>query len=330
VRGGDLPPRGPIEYLAYMRPRDLEVLAFPQVLDALAALAVSTVGAEACRALRPLADRRAADQALATQWSLLRLAETSGTIPLAPFPDVREALALASHDGAILAGDRLVEVRTVLRQARTARQFLAPKVTEHPALAHLPRRLEAFPEIEAALSRMLDDGGVLLDDASPLLAELRARLRDMRQELETRLQRLVSRDTADERMADRYVTVRNNRFVVPMKAAAAPQIDGVVQDRSASGETLFVEPLFAIERARGALPGCGPAAGALERDRRRRPRGPAAGARRRGRGARLPEPHAGGAADADDARRALERRCDPALRRGDRAASRAVRSATRR
>jgi DNA mismatch repair protein MutS2 len=247
VRGGDLPPRVPIEYLAYMRPRDLEVLAFPQVLDAVAALALSTVGAEACRALRPLHDRAAAAEALAAQWSLFRIAETSGAIPLAPFPDVREALTLASHDGAILGGERLVEIRTVLRQARTARQFLAPKTAEHPALAHLPRRLEAFPEIEAALSRMLDDAGLLLDSASPLLAELRGRLRDMRQELETRLQRLVSRDTADERMADRYVTVRNNRFVVPMKAAAAPQIDGVVQDRSASGETLFVEPLFAIE-----------------------------------------------------------------------------------
>ena len=247
MRVGDLPPPGPIEYLAYMRPRDLEVLAFPAVLDTLAALAVSPSGAEACRALRPSGERARAEEALACQWSVFRIAETSGPIPLAAFPDIREALALAGHEGAILAGERLVEVRTVLRQARTARQFLAPKVAEYPALGHLPRRLETFPEIEAALSRMLDDTGLLFDNASPRLGELRALLRDMRQELETRLQRLVSRDAADDRMADRYVTVRNNRFVVPMKAAAAPQIDGVVQDRSASGETLFVEPLFAIE-----------------------------------------------------------------------------------
>lgn len=230
-----------------MRLRDLEVLAFPAVLDALAALAVSAPGAEACRALRPAGERARAEEALACQWSVFRIAETSGPIPLAAFPDVREALALAGHEGAILAGERLVEVRTVLRQARTARQFLAPKVAEHPAIGHLPRRLETFPEIETSLSRMLDDAGLLLDTASPRLGELRLLLRDMRQELETRLQRLVSRDAADDRMADRYVTVRNNRFVVPMKAAAAPQIDGVVQDRSASGETLFVEPLFAIE-----------------------------------------------------------------------------------
>ena len=228
-----------------MRSRDLEALAFPVVLDAIAALTVSVAGGEACRALRPAADREHAEHALERQWSVFRIAETSGAIPLAPFPDIRESLALAAHEGAILAGERLVEVRTVLRQVRTARQFLAPRVGEFPALADLPTRLHALPELEATLSRMLDDAGVLHDHANPRLAELRALLRDLRQEIETRLERLVS--GGDASIADRYVTVRNNRFVVPVKATAAAQLGGVVQDRSASGETLFVEPLFAIE-----------------------------------------------------------------------------------
>ncbi len=230
-----------------MRSRDLETLAFPVVLDALAALTVSAAGAEACRALRPLGDRALAEAALERQWSIFRIAETSGSIPLAPFPDVRESLALAAHDGAALPGERLVEVRTVLRQVRTARQFFAARITAFPALADLPARLHAFPELEATLARMLDDAGLLHDDASPRLAELRALLRALRQEIEARLDLLVSSSSAGDGIADRYVTVRNNRFVVPVKAASAAQMGGVVQDRSASGETLFVEPLFAIE-----------------------------------------------------------------------------------
>ncbi len=229
-----------------MRPRDLDALAFPAVLEALAALTVSPVGAEACRALRPAVERGRAEAALARQWSVFRIAETSGAIPLAPFPDLRESLTLAEHEGAVLAGERLIEVRTVLRQVRTARQFLAPKVGEFAALADLPPRLHTLPELEATLSRMLDDAGLLGDDASPRLGELRALLRDLRVEIETRLERLVS-GGAEDKIADRYVTVRNNRFVVPVKAGAATQVAGVVQDRSASGETLFVEPLFAIE-----------------------------------------------------------------------------------
>jgi DNA mismatch repair protein MutS2 len=230
-----------------MRARDLDALAFPVVLEALAGFTVSAPGAEACRALVPATDRFSIEHALERQWSVFRIAETSGAIPLATFPDIRESLILSGHEDAILSGAQLVEVRTVLRQVRTVRQFLQPRIADFPALGDLPARLPTLPELESALSRTLDDAGLLHDSASPRLAELRALLRDLRQEIETRLERLVTASRAEDTIADRYVTVRNNRFVVPVRAGAATQVAGVVQDRSASGETLFVEPLFAIE-----------------------------------------------------------------------------------
>ena len=236
-----------LQYPWRVRPRDLEVLGFPKVLEALAALAVSDPGAELCLALAPAATRARAELALDRQWSFLRALEIAGPLPLSAFPDIRESLALASHEGAMLGGDRLVEIRTVLRQVQLVGRFLAPRVATMPALADLPRRLHALPELEAALSRMLDDAGVLRDDASPRLAELRAALRDLRQDLEDRLGRLVVHGGDTAGIADRYVTIRNNRFVVPVKAATASRTPGVVQDRSASGETLFVEPMFAID-----------------------------------------------------------------------------------
>jgi DNA mismatch repair protein MutS2 len=230
-----------------VRPRDLDVLGFPKVLDALAALAVSPPGAELCLTREPATNRPAAEHALERQWSFFRLLETSGPLPLASFPDIRESLALASHEGAMLPGDRLVDVRTVLRQVQLVSQFLAARVATAPALADLPPRLHPLPELEAALSHMLDDGGVLRDDASPRLAEIRAALRDLRQDIEERLGRLVQSGGESAGIADRYVTIRNNRFVIPVRAATATRMPGVVQDRSASGETLFVEPMFAID-----------------------------------------------------------------------------------
>jgi DNA mismatch repair protein MutS2 len=230
-----------------MRDRDLETLAFPAVLEALAARAVSEPGREACRRLRPHRDAAAAERALDRQWSFHRLTETRGPVPLAAFPDVRESLALASHGDAVLPGERLVEIRTVLRQGHALQRFFRGQLAEFPALADLPAALQSFPELEAALGRMLDDAGTLCDAASPRLAELRAALRELRREIEERLERLVADGGAADAVAERYVTVRNNRFVVPIKASAAARVAGVVQDRSASGETLFVEPLFAIE-----------------------------------------------------------------------------------
>ncbi len=229
-----------------MRARDLDALGFPKLLDALAARTVSALGAEACRALRPARDLASAARVLDRQWAFFRLLEMDATLPLAPFADIREALALAAHEGAVLTGKQLLEVRTVLRQVQSLHRFFQARRTEWPDLADLPARLHAFPELEAALSRMLDDDGLLRDGASPRLAELRAALRDLRQEIEERLAKIVNASAADA-FADRYVTVRNNRFVVPLKAGAASRVAGVVQDRSASGETLFIEPLFAIE-----------------------------------------------------------------------------------
>ena len=230
-----------------MRARDLDVLGFPKVLAALAALAVSRPGAELCRARVPLATRAAAERALERQWGFFRLLEVGGPLPLASFPDVRESLALASHEGAMLPGDRLVEIRTVLRQIELVRRFLAARIATFPSLVDLPERLHALPELEAALARMLDDAGLLRDDASPRLGELRAALRDLRQDLEERLTRLVTTGGESAGIADRYVTIRNNRFVVPVKASTASRLPGVVQDRSISGETLFIEPMFAID-----------------------------------------------------------------------------------
>ena len=227
-----------------MRARDLDVLGFPKVLRALAELAVSAPGAELCRMRTPLATRDAAERQLDRQWSFFRALEVGGPLPLATFPDVRESLALASHEGAQLPGERLVEIRTVLRQVELVRRYLAGKAADFPALADLPRHLQSLPELEATLSRMLDDAGLLRDDASAHLAELRAKIRAVRQDLEDRLDRLVAK-SGD--LADRYVTIRNNRFVVPVRAATASRLPGVVQDRSASGETLFVEPMFAID-----------------------------------------------------------------------------------
>jgi len=107
--------------------------------------------------------------------------------------------------------------------------------------------VHAFPLLEAALVRTLDDGGGVLDRASDELASIRHTIRRLRDTLSSRLERLVGAHGMTDVVSDTYVTIRNNRFVVPVRAGAAAQIAGVVQDRSISGETLFVEPLFAVD-----------------------------------------------------------------------------------
>jgi DNA mismatch repair protein MutS2 len=230
-----------------VRPRDLAALEFDHVRDRLADFACSSAAKEACRALAPHSERSEAEHALEAAWQCFRLLEEQGSVPLSEFPDIRFSLRTAAREGAVLEGKSLVEVRTVLAAVEGMRAFLRKHAKPFPALAQLPDGLVPLPALHQTLTRALDENGDVSDDAGDELAEVRRTIRQLRAKLTRRLEDLLMQPTMAELLGDRYVTLRNNRFVVPIKTVMASQFDGVVQDRSASGETTFIEPLFAVE-----------------------------------------------------------------------------------
>ena len=146
-----------------------------------------------------------------------------------------------------MEGLDLLEIGVVLERVRTLRAYLRTRSSGRPLLLRIAERLRDLPELSRVLDRALDEEGNLLDDASPALRGLRNRMRRLRQDLEAQLSRLFRRSEADRIFADLYVTVRNGRFVVPVRAGSQGAVKGIVQDRSGSGETLFVEPLSAVD-----------------------------------------------------------------------------------
>jgi DNA mismatch repair protein MutS2 len=230
-----------------VRSRDLQALDFPKVCARLAELAASSAGQLRCRELLPTTDRAAADAALDRAWQCFRLLEQFGEPTLGSFADVRSDLRSAAHEGFTLDGKALVAVRRTLESVRAVGTYFRRHAGGSEALAGLTERLVPFPQLEHALQRALDDDGTVLDQASDALARVRAAIRRLRDALTRKLEALVERRGMADVIADTYVTLRNNRFVVPVRVAAAAQLPGVVQDRSVSGETLFVEPLFAVE-----------------------------------------------------------------------------------
>lgn len=229
-----------------MRPSDLETLEFPRLLAAVAAHASSTAGREACLALHPEVEVLTARDELArvARWRTITEEEPA---PLGDFPDVRPLLAESRTGGARLSGTELRSVGSVLGTVGAMRAFLRTRAAGDPLLLPLAGSLQALPELERLLADAIDEEGGLRDDASPKLRALRRELRALRADLEARLSRLFRQSGTASAIADQYVTVRNGRYVVPVRAGSADAIAGVVQDRSASGETLFVEPLFAVE-----------------------------------------------------------------------------------
>ena len=195
----------------------------------------------------PTTDPAEVERRLAMLGEYLRLSTDHPHAPRADVPDLRPLLALAAHDGAILEGPELAAILAALRVATAMRSYISRADPEAAELTSLAARLVYPREIERALAGAIDDTGRVRDEATPALAAIRVSIRSLREDLEDRLSQLLA-DAGPDVAIEHYVTLRNDRFVIPVRTSAAHRIEGVIQDRSASGETVFIEPLFAVER----------------------------------------------------------------------------------
>ena len=230
-----------------MRSRDLRALEFDKVLGLVTALAVSEPGRRRVQALAPSTDADEVRRRLTATSELVELRTHAGSLPMGEFKDLNPLFVVAAMEGATLDGKSLLDVRQFVLAARHVEAFLRSRCERFAAVAELARSLLAPKELADALLKALADDGGLLDDASRELKRLRTRLRDERAELETRLARMLDQTGMQPFLTDHLVTIRNRRFVLPMKPNYAERMEGIVQDRSVSGETLFVEPLWAVD-----------------------------------------------------------------------------------
>ncbi len=230
-----------------MRERDLRSLEFDKVVDLVAGFAVSEPGRERALSLRPSTEPEVVRERLRASAEMVDLRGHAGALPIAEFPEMRALLLAAAREGAVLDGESLLKIRGFVLGSRHVASFLRSRVEPFPRVAALAANLLAPKELADALLKAIADDGSLLDDASPELKRLRNRLREERVELEARLMRSLSQPGMEPFVSDYLVTMRNRRFVLPLKLNYAERLEGIVQDRSVSGETLFVEPMWAVE-----------------------------------------------------------------------------------
>ncbi len=154
-----------------------------------------------------------------------------------PLTDVSEVQA---------AIDMTREARLALSTAGSLPLEALPDI--RPVLtAVITESLPRFPELADRLRRALDASGTMTDDASPTLKRLRREIRDRRRQLAAELERAFQGSDADRLFADRYVTLRHGRYVLPVRAEARSRVRGIVHDRSQSGQTLFIEPEHVVD-----------------------------------------------------------------------------------
>lgn len=158
-----------------------------------------------------------------------------------------EAAFRRAEKGGALTGDQLVSVGSVLAALGAASAQLSGTAGEAPRLAGLADAIGDHGELARAIERCIDRTGEVRDQASPALSESRALSTRLASELRQRLERMLRNDDIRESLSDEFVTVRNDRYVLPVRSDRRGRVRGIIHDASNSGNTVFVEPEGVVE-----------------------------------------------------------------------------------
>ncbi|MBA2571321.1 MAG: endonuclease MutS2, partial [Chloroflexi bacterium] len=158
--------------------------------------------------------------------------------------DITSSVERAARGGRLDAGQLLDVLDTLIASGRLAD---ALREDRRPLLHELARSIRPLPQVRGRLEMSIDPNGELLDTASSALGGLRRAVRVAYERLRNRLETLVHGSDLSAALQEPLVTLRNGRYVVPVRAEARARVKGIVHDQSGSGQTLFVEPLVVVE-----------------------------------------------------------------------------------
>ncbi len=227
-----------------MDAKSIALLEFPQVRERLAAVTGFPPGRRLAEALQPSADPVLVEIGLEETSQVRALLAERPSVGIGGAHDVGPAVDRAARGGRLDAV-QFAAIAQTLEAASRLRDVLAE---DRRSLLHeLARSLHPLPGLRSTLERSFDPAGELLDTASPRLGALRRATRHAYERLRTRLEQLVHSSDVGGALQDPIVTLRNGRYVIPVRADARSRVKGIVHDASGSGQTLFVEPLVAVE-----------------------------------------------------------------------------------
>ena len=229
-----------------MNERALRVLEFTKIREMLAGYALSEFGRQKCLALTPLSDFAEVNRALdETEEAVVALTFLGGH-PMTPFDDISEYLALAGK-GSTLSQKALLSVAETLRSARAARSALVTDRENTPIITAMASRLQPMRQLEEDITEAILSEDEISDHASPALLDIRRHIRSANDRIREKLNSMAHGAAYSKYLMESIVTVRDGRYVLPVKQEYRQNVPGLVHDQSATGATLFIEPMAVVE-----------------------------------------------------------------------------------
>lgn len=226
--------------------KHLNTLEFPQILAHLARHVSFSAGRQLAEALEPSPLFAEVRQRLQETREARHLLDAQAGLSLGGAHDVRP-LAQKARRGAVLQPADLLDVQSTLRAGRRAQRLLSRLRGQVPLLADIAARIEPCEGLADEIGRCIGDQGEVVDHASEKLARIRREMRTAHERLLDKINRIVANPRNASYVQEALVTQRGGRYVIPIKAEFKGRIPGIVHDTSASGATLFIEPLSIVE-----------------------------------------------------------------------------------
>ncbi|HSO58767.1 MAG TPA: endonuclease MutS2 [Paenisporosarcina sp.] len=225
--------------------RALKTLEFDKVRDQVAKFCTSSLGRAQLDLLEPSIVLEDVKRLLDEMDEGLDLLRVRGNVPMGGIFDVR-GHAKRAQIGGMLSPTELMEIASTIRASRILRQFLeAVEESEDINIPYFIERKQALPiltALEHEIMACIDDNGAVLDSASTQLRTIRQQLRSQESRVREKLESYTRGKNASKMLSDSIITIRNDRFVIPVKQEYRGNYGGIVHDQSSSGQTLFIEP----------------------------------------------------------------------------------------
>ncbi|MFY0543702.1 endonuclease MutS2 [Brevibacillus sp. H7] len=226
-----------------MEQRVLKTLEYDKIVSLLVEKAASTFGKEKAGNLFPFTnidEVRIAQQATFEGATVLRL---KGSVPLGGIRDIRGPIQRARL-GSMLSPMELLDIASTVFAGRRLRTFLLDvcEDQELPLLRFQAERIEGLRDLETEIKRCVDENGDILDGASMELRQVRQEIRQLEARIREKLDQMTRSSSYQKMLMENIVTIRGDRFVIPVKQEYRHVFGGIVHDQSASGATLFIEP----------------------------------------------------------------------------------------
>ncbi len=232
-----------------MNKRAIKVLEFNKILDMLKGKAMSTLGKTEIENIVINKDIEIVKRRLKETQEIVDIMNGYGHIPFGAFYDLSRELSIAKI-GSYLSIKQILRVNDTMRTARKMKAYIVKiekSNIKFPIVNSMVNNIQSYKYLEDNISNAIVNEEEIADHASPELFKIRNSIRKTNEQIRSKLDHIVTNPNTQKYLQDNLITVRNDRFVVPVKSNYKNMIKGIVHDRSASGITLYIEPNAVVE-----------------------------------------------------------------------------------